>query len=347
MNPVIQSRKEDHVNLVVKQGMQHVRKTNGLDDIELPYCAFPEINLADIDLSTQLFGKKFSMPLMVSGMTGGYGAAKEINEQIALACEKQNIPFQLGSTRAMLEKPELKETYAVKRKAKTVFLIANLGASNLHQYSSKRIQSLLDELDADALAIHTNPLQEAVQAEGTPHFKGVLSEVKRVASEVSVPVMVKEVGHGLDAASVKWLAKNTKVTAIDVAGAGGTSWSRVEANRGSNHLDMYSDVGTPTAVALIQNKKVWKKTMLASGGIRNGLDVVKCLTLGANACSTAYPVILAQQRGGLNELNKVLQDFEKQVRVGLFSVGAKNVTIARKIHPILLGKTQQWVNQSR
>lgn len=343
----IQSRKEDHVNLVVRQGMQHIHKTNGLEDVELPYCSFPELDFSDIDLSTTLFGKKFSMPLMVSGMTGGYSAAGAINQHIAQACEQNNIPFQLGSTRAMLEKPELKTTYDVKKSAKNVFLLANLGASNLHHYSSKKIQGLLDDLEANALAIHTNPLQEAVQVEGTSQFKNVLHEIQRVSEELSVPVLVKEVGHGLDSKSVAWLAKKTKIVAIDVAGAGGTSWSRVEANRGNEHLDVFSDVGTPTAVALIQNRHVWKKTLFASGGIRNGLHVVKCLTLGAHACSTAYPVILAQQRGGFNELDRVLNEIKNQIQVGLFSVGAKNVDAARRVKPIILGKTKEWLNQTK
>lgn len=341
----IESRKEDHVNLVTKQGMQHLHKTNGLEDVELPYSAFPEMNLSDVDLSTSLFGRKFSSPLMVSGMTGGYASAKEINHSIAKACEEKNIPFQLGSTRAMLEKPELKVTYDVKKVAPRVFLIANLGASNLHKYSSRQIQSLVDELQADALAIHTNPLQEAIQLEGTPYFRNALKEVQRVAAEISVPVMVKEVGHGLDASSISWLARKTKVAAIDVAGAGGTSWARVEANRGGENLSMYSDVGIPTAVALIQAKKVWKKTLFASGGIRNGLDIAKCLTLGATACSTAYPIILAQQRGGVFEIKTVLNQFEQQIRVGFFCVGAQNARQMEKIKPVILGRTKDWLNQ--
>ncbi|MDO8428366.1 MAG: type 2 isopentenyl-diphosphate Delta-isomerase [Candidatus Diapherotrites archaeon] len=339
-------RKKQHLEIVAKKEVQHKTKSTGFDDVELDYNCLPELNKRQIDLSTEFLGKKFKAPIMVSGMTGGAEEAKKINLIIAEACQELGIGMGLGSQRAMIEQPELKATYDVRKIAPDIFLAGNIGVAQLNKYSLQQLQKMIEDVQADALAIHLNVEQEAVQPEGDVDFIGCYEKIKDIAQNLGKPVYVKGVGHGISGSVAARLNK-TKIEAIDVQGAGGTSWTGIESFRKQATAGItYWDFGMPTAVSIIQCRKNFNKKIIASGGIRNGLDAVKGIILGADLCSTAYPVFKAAYEGNVNTVKQVLEQFIEEIRIGMLLVGAKNIQELHRKKYYLLGKTLNWIDQS-
>jgi isopentenyl-diphosphate delta-isomerase len=285
---------------------------------------------------------------MVSSMTGGHSSLQPINQDIASACEQMKIGMGLGSTRAALEKPETFPSYDVRKYAPTIFLACNLGVSQLKGYSTSQIQKLVDHLQCDALIIHTNAAQEIVQAEGTAHFSHAIKEISRVAEELEKPVIVKEVGNGLSPSLVKQLDQ-TPVAAIDVAGAGGTSWTAIESKRGDMETheigQRFWNVGIPTVPAIIGAQKNTSKPIVGSGGVRSGQDILKCIVLGASLSASAIPVIQMQHEKGLDGIISHLQLLKKEFHAGMFLSGAKNVKQLHGKKYYLFGKTREWAEQ--
>jgi isopentenyl-diphosphate delta-isomerase len=236
---VISSRKEEHVKVAMGEAADY-QKGSGFGDVEFVHCALPELDLGNIDTKTTFLGREFSAPLAIEGMTGGYPNAKAINARLAAAADVQNVIFGVGSQRAMLKHPEMADTFKVRHVAPHVFLIGNIGAVQLGEYAPAAIEAMIKDIDANALAIHLNPLQEAVQPEGDINFEGCAARIEALCDELDVPVIVKETGAGISASVAKKL-KNAGVGAINVSGSGGTSWSRVEYERGKDgsgkHLD--------------------------------------------------------------------------------------------------------------
>lgn len=339
---VTENRKIEHIKIAVEEETQFRNKTNGFEDIELVYKTLPEINKKEIDLSTNFFGKTFSFPLMVSGMTGGAKEAEKINKDIAKACEEIGIGMGLGSMRAMLENPELANTYVVKDIAPDIFLAGNIGVTHLKEYSVNELENALKEVKADALAIHLNASQESIQAEGDTDFEGFFKEIERVSEKIKYPVIVKEVGAGLNG-EVSERMEKTKVKAIDVSGAGGTSWNGIEYLRKKDKEQAFWDFGIPTAVALIEGRKNFSGKVIASGGIRNGEQIVKAIALGADLCAIAQPVIKAQHNEGREGVKKLLLQKMEEVRTGMFVLGAKNLEELKKAKYIATGKTREWI----
>ncbi|MDO8627409.1 MAG: alpha-hydroxy-acid oxidizing protein, partial [Candidatus Diapherotrites archaeon] len=225
-------------------------------------------------------------------------------------------------------------SYQVKDVAPKVFLFGNLGAVQLKNYSVAQIEKMLSDIKADGLAIHLNPAQEAVQPEGTTQFSGVYKLIDKVSKELSKPVYVKEVGHGISATVAEQLAK-TKISALDVNGAGGTSWAKIEYLRKTKHkAGPYEEFGIPTADAIQQCRKVFPRTLIATGGIKNGFDVVKSLVLGADVCGMAYPILVAQDKGGAQGVKEFLEKTADEIRTGLFLLGAKNISELKKLKPL-------------
>lgn len=344
----ITNRKVEHVNIALKQPVQFNEKTTGFQEMELEYVSLPEIDAKKIDTKTQFLGHSFSFPYMVSSMTGGHASLGAINKEIAQACGQMGIGMGLGSTRAAIEKPETFSSFDVRKFAPKIFLACNLGVSQLKGYSTQKIQKLVDHLQCDALIIHTNAAQEMVQEEGTPEFSGCVKEINRVASGLDQPVIVKEVGNGLSPSVVKLLDK-TKVAAIDVAGAGGTSWTAIESKRGTMDNkelgEKFWNVGIPTVPALVGARKVTKKPLVGSGGVRSGQDMLKCLALGANMSASAIPVIVAQDHAGSKGVVKHIESLQQEFRAGMFLVGAKKVSELHGKKYYLFGKTKEWVEQ--
>lgn len=339
-----EKRKAEHIRICLEQKAQARNVKAGFEDIHLVHRALPEVNRKDINLSTSFLGKKFNAPLIVGAMTGGTEEAIPINTAIAEAVEKLGLGMGLGSQRAAIEDQKLEKTYSVARKAApNAFLIANIGGVQLvHGYGIKEVRKVVEMIDADAIAIHLNALQEAVQPEGQTNFKGVLAKIAQVAGELDKPVIVKETGAGISAEDAKAL-QEAGVKAIDVGGVGGTSFAAVEYYRGKTSLgEAFWDWGIPTAVSIVESTQSAKLPVIASGGVRSGMDVAKALALGVSLASVSQPVLEAAVKGSV-ETEKLLSRFIEELRNVLFLVGAKDVAGLCKVPLVISGGTAEWL----
>jgi isopentenyl-diphosphate Delta-isomerase len=335
MNPSdIRSRKQDHVELAVDRDVRFRHRTAGFESVELVYNALPEVDYASIDTSTALAGRRLSLPIIVSGMTGGYDKAEHINATLAEACATLGIGMGVGSMRAALERPELARTYRSILANRPPLVLANVGAVQCARWLADgvlvdRCKALVDMVEADILAVHLNPLQELVQPEGEPCFSGVLDALATLARELATPILAKEVGAGLSRQVVVRLL-DAGIRHIDVAGAGGTSWSGIEILRHPNpdDVDHLWDVGIPTTEALIDAAPLCRSkgaTLYASGGITNGTDVAKAIALGAQACGAARPILQAAMRGGADAVTALLAQWELHLRQWMFLTGSARI----------------------
>jgi isopentenyl-diphosphate delta-isomerase len=326
------SRKKQHVDLTLSEDVGFRRKTTGLEQWEFLHNALPEIDLAEVDTTVRFLEKTLAFPLLVSSMTGGYPDALQINRQLAEACQSAGIGMGLGSQRQALENDVYHRTFSVVREAApTIPVIGNLGAAEVARLTDAGPAVRLVELiGADAFAVHLNPLQELLQPEGSPAFRGVLRGIETLVAGLPVPVIVKEIGAGLSAGVVRRLLE-AGVTCIDVAGAGGTSWAGIEMLRrkGRPFPAEFREWGIPTASA-VQNAaalkgRPWKFTLIASGGISNGLEAAKCIALGADCTASARPLLATLHRGGARELREFLEDWVRDFRGAMFLTGSRTV----------------------
>jgi len=319
-----ENRKKEHVDIALRPDAQYSKKP-GFEKIELLHNALPEISFDDVDLSIEFLGKKLHYPLLISAMTGGYNEAKRINEELAQAAQKHRIAFAVGSQRAMLETPSLKETYFVRDVAPDVPIIGNIGAVQLKKYGLEKVLGLVSAIEADALAVHLNPLQEIVQPEGDRDFSGVLDAISKLCDKAHFPIIVKEVGSGISQ-DVALKLKAAGVSYIDVAGAGGTSWSKVEYAR-DGPTPGFEEWGIPTLESLIQCRDT--VPLIASGGVRNGMDIIKALALGAKLGGAAYPFLKTLNQSQA-KLDSELEKWESQMKKAAFLTGCKNVEELKK-----------------
>lgn len=299
--PAIAKRKADHLE-VAASGRADFAKTTLLEHVHLVHQALPELALDEIDLATELVGKRLRAPLVITGMTGGTPEAAAVNRDLARAAEATGVALGVGSQRAMDEHPELAASYVVRDVAPDVVLFGNIGAVQALAMGPARVIELGRKIGADALAIHLNPGQEMIQDRGDRDFRGALDAIRRIVDASPIPVVVKETGCGLSAEAARVLA-SAGVAAVDVAGAGGTSWVAVEAVRapaGSDEAALGAELwdwGLPTAVSVVACAKAGH-AVIASGGLRSGLDVARALALGARAGGMAAPMLRAQRSGG-------------------------------------------------
>ena len=332
----IEDRKADHINITLEKDVRGRDITTGFERYRFVHQALPEIALADVDTSTELWGRKVRVPFLISSMTGGAPRAQEINRNLATAAQELGIAMGVGSQRAALQNPDLAPTYQVRPYAPDVPIFANLGAVQLnYSYGVDECRRAVEMVEADALILHLNPLQEAVQPEGDTNFRGLAAKIGQVCREVGVPVIVKEVGWGISS-DVAFLLREAGVSAIDVAGAGGTSWSQVEMHRipterGRRVAEAFADWGIPTIDSLIAVRGGGVpagKKVFASGGIRNGVDAAKALALGADLVGMAHPFLVAaaESADAVIELGGVLRD---QLRIAMFAIGAGNLSKLR------------------
>lgn len=294
-----QTRKADHLRICLDEDVQFRQQTNGLDRYRFTHCCLPEINRSDIDLTTSFLGKKLGAPLLISSMTGGTAQAKIINQRLAIAAQHLNIAMGVGSQRVAVENPEVSDTFAVRNLAPDILLFANLGAVQLnYNYGLEQCRRVVDILEADALILHLNPLQECIQTEGDTNFRGLLDKIQILCKKLPVPVIAKEVGNGISAAMATRLLE-AGITAIDVAGAGGTSWAKIEGERATDPRQRrlgqtFADWGLPTAECIAQIRTIDADVpLIASGGLRNGLEVAKAIALGADLGGLAWPFLQA------------------------------------------------------
>jgi len=351
MSKRISGRKLDHLEICLEENVQARKVTTGFEEIYLVHRALPEVERSKIDLSTTVFNHKFSAPLIVESMTGGVQKATKINVAIARSVEKLGLGMGVGSQRAAIEDPRLERTFTVAREeAPHAFIMANIGGAQLVRgYGVKEARKAVRMLQADALVVHLNPLQEAVQPEGETSYAGLLGKIEEIVHALDVPVIVKETGAGIAAEDAGKL-ESVGVAGIDVAGAGGTSWAAVEYHRAKLQGDEFHqrlgeafwDWGIPTAASLIETTQWVRTPVIASGGIRSGIDVAKALVLGASLAGMATPV-LDPAFHGAEEVEKKLRLIIEELRNTMFLVGASSVQKMARVSAIMTGKMADWL----
>ena len=337
---MISDRKLEHLLLCKHCDVEHKHKKTGFEEIELIHKALPQINKEEINITTEFLGKTLEAPIIITGMTGGHPASLAINRELAKAAEQLKIGVGMGSQRAAVENPELRSTYTVMRdEAPSTFIIGNIGAPQI-QYA----EEAAGMMNLDALAIHLNPLQEAIQPEGDVDASNYLSYVEKASKTLDIPVIVKETGAGIKREDAIKLTK-AGAAAIDIAGAGGTSWAAVETYRSkdSNMGNLFRDWGIPTAVSTVEVLQSVNIPVISSGGIRSGLDAAKALALGAEAVGIALPV-LKEAYIGYEAVKIKIMKFIEELKVAMYLVGASDLSDLRKSDLLIMGKTRDWLN---
>lgn len=332
------SRKADHIRINLTEDVRSGRSTD-LEGYAFPHQALPEIDLDEIRLDQSLFGKKITAPLFISSMTGGTSEAGQINRILAEAAQEAGIPMGVGSQRAALENSQLADSYQVRNIAPDILLFANLGAIQLNNgLTTGDCQRVVEMIEADALILHLNPLQEAVMPEGNTNFSGLIDKIEQVCRTLAVPVIAKEVGWGISEKAALMLV-NAGVSAIDVAGAGGTSWTEVEMHRAETEdqrqvASAFLDWGIPTAESIqIVRAAAPEIPIFASGGIRNGVEIAKSIALGATMAGLAGPFLKAAAKSPA-AVYQVIERIITEIRITMFASGATDLKTLGDIHLI-------------
>lgn len=334
-----ENRKVDHVRINLEKDVSFPRLTTGLEKYRFLHRALPELNLAEINIRQELFGKLLSAPVLISSMTGGAGMAFEINRNLAIAAQATGIAMGLGSQRAALEDSALEYTFRIRDVAPDILLFANVGAVQLNYgYDASHLQRAVDMAQADALILHFNVLQEAVQPEGDTDFSGLLAKIEKVCASLGVPVIAKEVGWGFSQQDVRALI-DAGVSAIDVAGSGGTSWSEVEYHRAptefhANVARAFADWGISTADAILYAAAVsGDKPVFASGGLRDGIDVAKSIALGASLGGLASPFLRAAVESA-DAVISLVNQITAQLRIAMLCAGVRDLDTLKQLELI-------------
>ena len=325
-----EQRKREHIDIILDKNVRFDKPGSGLDEYRFVHQALPEIDINDIDLSTTLFGKTISAPLLISAMTGGTDSTERINRNLAEAAQNTGIAMSVGSQRCAIDNKDVSYTYQVRDVAPDVPLFANLGAVQLNYgYGISECRRAVEMIDADCLVLHLNPLHEALQSNGNTNFSRLLAKIQRICLKLTVPVIVKEVGFGISDEIAKKLS-DAGVTGIDIAGAGGTCWSKVEMHRScstrqSDIASNFASWGIPTVDSLLMTKRSAPQTILiASGGISTGIDVAKVIALGADMAGIAAPLLEAANSSA-EQATELLQDIIEELRICMFCIGASNI----------------------
>jgi isopentenyl-diphosphate delta-isomerase len=328
MSDQTNERKLEHIRAIEHDPLTD-RAGGHFDRIRLIHRALPELNLAEIDSSCEFLGYRLSFPMMISSMTGGdHQLVRTINRNLAQAAEHTGVAMAVGSQRVIFSAPEARESFQLRRFAPSVPLIGNIGAVQLNYgVELAQAQEAIDLLDADGLYLHLNPLQEAVQPEGDTNFAGLADKIGRLVAELDCPVLLKEVGSGLMPADIE-LGLKAGVKLFDLAGTGGTSWSRIEHHRRDDGSDLgirFQDWGVPTPTALkLANPYLDRATIIASGGLRDGIDIAKSVILGASLCGMAAPLL----KPAMESADAVVAEIEKiktEFRTAMFLLGVPDV----------------------
>ena len=349
------ARKRDHINICLDlgPGVEYSEKTTWLEYVELVHSAAPEIDLEEISTEARLLGRRFKLPLLIEGMTGGTSEAHEINRNLAEAAEKLEIPMEVGSQRAGLADPGLEYTYRIAREsAPKAFLIGNISAVQLAKEGVAAAEKAVEMIEADALALHLNALQELVQPEGSPFFRNVVKAIREASEKLQVPLIAKEVGTGISGETAKMLAE-AGVKVIDVAGAGGTNWARIELERAKgidpekvSVAEVFLEWGIPTAASVLEvASSVQGVEIVASGGIRNGLQAAKAIAIGADFVGMARP-FLKPATIGPEAVVSFAERFGHQLKAAMFLTGVKTIEeLKKRRRYVLLGPLLEWMRQ--
>lgn len=334
----ISSRKKEHIDITLTHDVMFREKTTGLEQWEFINNALPEINFSDIDPSVEFLEHKLSLPLMISGMTGGYTDAERLNRGLAEVCQKKNIAMGVGSQRQAIESDLYHSSYRIVREvAPSIPVIGNIGAVEVAALTDiSPVARLAELIEANAFAVHLNPLQELLQPEGKPQFAGVLDGIEMLVRHLGIPIIVKEIGCGISSEVASRLL-DAGVRFIDVAGAGGTSWAGVEIIRSGKNpaTEKFWDWGIPTAEALRQVVPLKKRyrdfIIIASGGITNGLEMAKTIGLGADLAASARPMLKAVAEGGPEALSALINEWELDLRSAMFLTGTATIPGLQKV----------------
>lgn len=323
------TRKKDHIDLCLNEDVSFNSVTNGFENYYFEHCAVTEIEYDKIDLSAKFFGQKVSYPFLISCMTGGTEEAKGINEELAVIASELNIPIGIGSQRQALEDSSMHNTYkAIRENAKNIPVLSNIGAAQVAMLKDiGEIEFLIELIQADALVIHLNPLQELLQKNGQPNFNGLVKNIELITKKIKQPVIAKEVGSGISKRAAKKLL-DAGVRGIDVAGAGGTSWAEVEQKRNNISNHFFRNWGLPTAYCVNETSKLKKSyyfTLIASGGIKNGIEIAKALALGADFAASARPVLQSLVKNGIDGTIELLKSWFEDVKKIMYLTGCSNL----------------------
>ncbi|MHA2406871.1 MAG: type 2 isopentenyl-diphosphate Delta-isomerase [Candidatus Ranarchaeia archaeon] len=346
-------RKLDHIRLSLEKDVQSRKKSTGLPDITFIHEALPEIDFHKIDTSLDFFGKKIAAPLVISAITGGHPESVDINAALGKAAETCKIVMEVGSQRAAIEDKTLEYTYTVAREnAPTAFLVGNIGAAQLSEgWGVSQAKRAIEMIDADALAIHLNPLHEVVQPEGNVDYSNVLSQLKILTKGIDKPVIAKETGAGLSRETAKRLL-NSGVKILQVEGAGGTSFAAVEVQRAiqkhddlKEHIgELFWDWGIPTGVSTAEICYHFPGTpLIASGGIRTGVELAKALALGARLGGMAFPFLVEYKRNGYEGVVNLINRIILELKITMFLIGVENLETLRKSNIIIRGDIGHWL----
>jgi isopentenyl-diphosphate delta-isomerase len=342
-------RKAEHIDICLDQDVQARTIGTGFEDIHLIHRALPRTSFEETDLSTELFGHDLSAPIVIEAMTGGTERAAVINENLAKAAENFDIALGIGSQRVALETTQLMPTFKIARdNAPHILLIGNLGAPQIMETDGlEKVKTAIRMIKADAFAIHLNSLQETMQPEGDTNFKGLIDRLQNVVSNLHVPIIAKETGAGFAAEEAR-LLETIGVKGIDIGGAGGTSWAAVESYRAKMKMDKtqetlgktFWDWGIPTAISTVEVSQTTQLTVIASGGIRSGIDVAKAIALGADAVGLAIPLLRPALNGNLDS---VLQMLINELKIAMFLIGATSIKDLKSSPVVITGKTADWL----
>lgn len=338
----IEERKKNHLKVCIENAVE-TNKAH-FEDVELINNSLPELNFVEIDTSVEFFGKKLEMPLIIASITGGTAEAEQINKDLAEVAEKKGIGFSLGSQRAMIEKIDLKKTYYVRDVAPNVFLLGNIGIFQLKKIDTLKIEEALRYVGANVLCVHMNAAQELFQKEGDSDFKDSLDSLKRLCKKIKYPVIGKEVGSGISREVAKKL-KDAGCKAIDVGGFGGTNWIVVDGLLSERDFSDFSDWGIPTPISILESNV--GLPLIATGGIRSGLDMAKSIVLGADVCGISLPFLKILKAEGKEGVEKYIDKLQRELKIAMILTGSRNIEQLKKAKYILTGKTKEWADQRK
>ncbi|PTL82718.1 type 2 isopentenyl-diphosphate Delta-isomerase [Vitiosangium sp. GDMCC 1.1324] len=342
-------RKDAHLDLCATGDVEPAENSTLLEYVRLVHCAMPELAVEEVDLSTEFLGKKIRYPLLITGMTGGTERAGVVNRDLALLAERHGLAFGVGSQRAMAENPKAAESYAVRHVAPTVPLLGNIGLYQAIELGVDGVRRLADAIGADGMALHLNAGQELTQPEGDRDFRGGYNVVEGLVRAFGSRLLVKETGCGIGPEVARRLV-DLGVRNVDVSGLGGTSWVRVEQLRATGVQAQvgaeFSSWGIPTAAAIASVRRAVgpEPRLVASGGLRTGLDAAKVLALGADLAGMALPLFRAQQAGGLEGAEQALAIILSGLRQALVLTGSRNCGELRQKPRVIMGQLKDWLS---
>ena len=341
----IRKRKADHLALCATDEVAFRERTTLLECVELVHDSLPELSMDELDISVTMFGKKLRAPILIAAMTGGTDAAGVVNHTLAKIADRRGYAFGLGSQRAMQREPGTAWTYEVRKVAPSTLIFGNVGIIQARDQRTETIQKLVQDIGADALCVHMNPAQEVVQPEGDRDFRGGLDAFARLKRELNVPIIAKETGNGISPRTAHRL-REVGVSTVDVSGAGGTSWVGVETLRAEGNAKQLGmqlwDWGVPTAASVVFARQAGHD-VIATGGIRSGLDIARAIALGARIGGIARPVLQAFNQGGEAGAEQFLERVENELKTVMLLTGSRTLSHLARAPRVLRGALREWL----